>query len=76
MNTRRFIILLVGIASSCLLTDVASAQCGGGYGGGYYGWGIGGVYRSLDFPLERRVPYFAAHPPVYYSYPVARTYGY
>ena len=76
MNTRRFIILMVGIASSCLLTDAANAQCNGGYGGGYYGWGIGGVYRSLDYPLDRRVPYFAAHPPVYYSYPVARTYGY
>jgi len=22
------------------------------------------------------IPYFAKHPPVYYSYPVARTYGY
>lgn len=45
--------------------------------GGYYGYGgIGGVYRSLDYPTERRVPYFAAHPPVYYSFPVPRTYGY
>jgi len=25
---------------------------------------------------ERRIPYFAEHPPVYYSYPVPRTYGY
>ena len=41
----------------------------GGFGG--YGWGLGVLYNSLDF----RVPYFAAHPPVYYSYPVPRTYG-
>lgn len=39
------------------------------------GVGIGGLYRSLDYPTERRVPYFAAHPPVYYSQPVPRTYG-
>ncbi|QDT68421.1 hypothetical protein MalM25_13430 [Planctomycetes bacterium MalM25] len=39
------------------------------------GVGVGGLYRSLDYPTERRVPYFAAHPPVYYSQPVPRTYG-
>ncbi|MEO1497893.1 MAG: hypothetical protein AAFV43_12170 [Planctomycetota bacterium] len=47
----------------------------GGYGG-FYDLGVGGLYRSLDFPTERRVPYFAARPPVYYSRPVPRTYGY
>src|SRR5436305_15351376 len=25
---------------------------------------------------HEHIPYFALHPPVYYSYPVARTYGY
>ena len=25
---------------------------------------------------DRRIPYFAEHPPVYYSHPVARPYGY
>jgi hypothetical protein len=61
-----------------MLTGTATAQCGGGYGGygGGYGWGIGRLYETLDRPLDRRVPYFAAHPPVYYSYPVARPYGY
>ena len=33
---------------------------------------MGYLYNSLDY----NVPYFAAHPPVYYSYPVPRTYGY
>lgn len=75
MNTQRFFLLLVGIASSCLLTDSATAQYGGGYGGSY-GWGVGQLYETLDRPVDRRVPYFAAHPPVYYSYPVARPYGY
>lgn len=61
-------------------------HCGGqgltlGYGGGAgYGWaygmGIAGLYNGLDNYTDYRVPYFAAHPPVYYSYPVPRTYGY
>ena len=61
--------------------DQCSANGFGGYGGYYgpglygYGLGIGQLYRSLDFPLDRRVPYFAARPPVYYSAPVPRTYG-
>jgi hypothetical protein len=51
----------------------ACDNCNGG-GGGWGGWGydIGYLYNSLDY----NVPYFAAHPPVYYSYPVPRTYGY
>ncbi|QDU88683.1 hypothetical protein Pla175_20640 [Pirellulimonas nuda] len=51
-------------------TAACNAQCGGGgYG---YGYGIGALYQSLEY----NVPYFAAHPPVYYSQPVPRTYGY
>ncbi len=46
---------------------------GFGIGGGYdYGWDIAELYRELYHNL----PYFALHPPVYYSYPVPRTYGY
>ena len=55
--------------SSCVVgQDVASAFDGplGGFGYNY-----GALYNSLDY----RVPYFAAHPPVYYSAPVPRTYG-
>ena len=44
---------------------------GGGFGGGW-GWDIGDLYRQL----YNNLPYFALHPPVYYSYPVPRTYGY
>lgn len=48
----------------------------GGLGYGWaYGVGIGGLYNGLDRPSDYRVPYFAAHPPVYYSHPVPRTYG-
>src|SRR4051812_29141303 len=42
---------------------------GGGYDGG---WDIADLYRQL----YQNLPYFALHPPVYYSYPVPRTYGY
>ena len=47
----------------------ASAQMGfgpGGYGLGYFNYGYN----------QPRIPYYALYPPVYYSYPVARTYGY
>ena len=50
---------------------------GGGLGiavgnGGDYGWDIAELYREL----YNNLPYFALHPPVYYSEPVPRTYGY
>src|SRR3954471_9221864 len=46
---------------------------GNGFGGGYdCGWDIAELYREL----YNNLPYFALHPPVYYSCPVPRTYGY
>jgi hypothetical protein len=47
----------------------ASAQMGfgpGGYGLGYFNYGYN----------QPRIPYYALYPPVYYSYPVARPYGF
>jgi hypothetical protein len=41
-------------------------------GDGDYGWDIAELYRELF----NNLPYFALHPPVYYSEPVPRTYGY
>jgi hypothetical protein len=50
----------------------------GGFGCGFGGccdWG--GWSYDFGYLLDYyRVPYFAACPPVYYSYPVPRTYGY
>jgi hypothetical protein len=57
-------LLLVGTAAT-----TAQAQFGfgpGGYGLGFYNY----QYN------QPRIPYYALYPPVYYSYPVARTYGY
>jgi hypothetical protein len=36
----------------------------------------GGYWWGYDAPYERdHIPFYALHPPVYYSYPVARAYG-
>ena len=45
-----------------------------GFGGGGYSdiYGYAELYREL----YNNLPYFALHPPVYYSVPVPRTYGY
>ncbi|WP_442481348.1 hypothetical protein [Aeoliella sp. SH292] len=56
-----------------------TSQAYDGYGYGYglgYGLGVGGLYNGLSSYSDYRVPYFAAHPPVYYSHPVARPYGF
>jgi hypothetical protein len=70
----QLVILLVMVAALFVAAPVATAQGGDGCFGGGWGWGydLGYLYNSLDY----NVPYFAAHPPVYYSYPVPRTYGY
>ena len=62
----------------CLTLAVAALQfvsresqagwpCGGGYG----------FYPGLQYSIygQDYIPYFSRHPPVYYSYPVPRTYG-
>jgi hypothetical protein len=56
-----------------LITISSSASAFWPYQGGYNGWYGGDVYYS-NYSQES-VPYYALHPPVYYSYPVARTYG-
>ncbi len=54
-----------------LQTSEAAAQFGaGGYGLGFFNYG------SRSYANVYRVPYYSMFPPVYYSYPVARTYGY
>jgi hypothetical protein len=66
----QLMILLVIVAATFAAAPTAHAQnCNNGWAWGY---DMGGLYNSLDY----NVPYFAAHPPVYYSYPVPRTYGY
>lgn len=52
------------------LSIAASAQCP--YGSPWNCYGGEGYYSNYS---QESIPYFALHPPVYYSYPVYRTYG-
>ncbi|MEX0939486.1 MAG: hypothetical protein WDZ59_16605 [Pirellulales bacterium] len=72
MNRTLGTMLLLAAALAVVGGSSAQAQdpcCGGAYYG--YGFGVNRFYQS-----NRQIPYFALHPPVYYSYPVPRTYGY
>lgn len=65
---RQLLLLMVLVAAFGAGAAPAARACDGhGFDCGY-GW----LYQSLQY----NVPYFAAYPPVYYSYPVPRTYGY
>jgi hypothetical protein len=76
MITRLGSVLVVALALLAVEAPEAKAQCGAsGYGGmgfGGYGYDVGRLYGVL----AQKVPYYAAFPPVYYSAPVPRTYGY
>jgi hypothetical protein len=75
MNIRRTLMIAVIVSAAGTLSGQAHAQCGpygGGWGGGWGAWDVGQLYGVL----ADEVPYFAAFPPVYYSQPVPRTYGY
>lgn len=73
MNFRRTLMMAAIVSAAGTLGGQAHAQCGP-YGGGYgFGaWDMGRLYGVM----ADNVPYFAAFPPVYYSAPVPRTYGY
>jgi hypothetical protein len=62
------------VVIACCAPD-ASAQVvfgqPGAYGLGVFDYGSGGYWGG-----NYRIPYYALFPPVYYSYPVARPYGY
>jgi hypothetical protein len=61
--------LAVAFAAGSALSAQAQFPC---YGGGFGGYGGGyNVYATSDRP-----PFYAMFPPVYYSYPVPRPYGY
>jgi hypothetical protein len=71
MNAR---LILVGLGVVGVLGCVDRMN-GQGWAGGYpyapyWGYGCPTIYSTES------VPYYCLHPPVYYSYRVARTYGY
>ena len=65
LSVRRIMAGVVAAAGLSIAASNADAQ--------YYGYNFAPSYNvySLD-----RIPHFAQFPPVYYSYPVARPYGY
>ena len=87
MISKSFVGVLL-IAFSLVVLPAASEAGGGlgywgpgcgGYGGGFFGGygGYGGYGCGLCGPYAGwQTPYFAWNPPVYYSYPVAYSYGY
>jgi hypothetical protein len=62
----RLLALAVVLAAAVTTNEARAQYCDN------YGYGYGYLYDSLGY----NVPYYAAFPPVYYSYPVPRTYGY
>ena len=75
MNLRLVLVMLVAL--SFAMVDVAPAQAQyGAYGGCGYGFGGAWDVGRLYSVLAQNVPYYSAFPPVYYSAPVPRTYGY
>lgn len=68
------LMLMAGAAFLTGFGSTANAQMGmGGYGLGYGFLGNGPYNNLYD---AGPIPYFSLYPPVYYSQPVPRTYGY
>jgi hypothetical protein len=72
MTLKRTVLLAAALSASLAAGNRTQAQCGYGAVGGYGYWDVGRLYSVL----ADNVPYYAAFPPVYYSHPVPRTYGY
>jgi hypothetical protein len=73
LKSRYVLAMFLGMTCSMLVAGDAKAQYGMNAGCGYgYGFDVGQLYRVM----ADNVPHFAAFPPVYYSAPVPRTYGY
>jgi hypothetical protein len=73
MNSKWVIWALLAASATFGLPNAAAAA-----DGLYSSWrGLAPwAYLPPSIYVQERSPYFALHPPVYYSYPVARTYGY
>ncbi len=69
-------VLALAVVAAALLTLPATADAQGPAFSPYVAWGSYGPYPYLGSVNQPKVPYYALYPPVYYSYPVARPYGY
>lgn len=66
----RFLAAMLLCAAALVLATAREAAADGPYFAGYWPTWQWSVY------LRENVPYYALNPPVYYSIPVARPYGY
>ena len=76
MKLARAIALLVAVLLVWSAAQPAQAQI---LGQGVHGFGHAGFYGYSSPYASGRIPtppYFSIHPPVYYSAPIPRTYGY
>jgi hypothetical protein len=56
----------------CLICLICTQIAFGGYYDSLYPWGYWYPYAANSY---ESIPYYALHPPVYYSHPIARSYG-
>src|SRR5262245_53868287 len=73
MTFRRLLIVLVAVA---MVLGVSAGLASASQPYADCGWGGGACYPFYSLYGREHIPYFALHPPVYYSYPLPRTYGY
>ena len=67
--------LAAALAAAVLISTAAGSAAQAQVGCGGYGYGCIDIGRLYSV-LAQNVPYYAAFPPVYYSGPVPRAYGY
>jgi hypothetical protein len=68
MNAKKQLLIVAAIVAICVIPTMTQAA------NGFCGWGGWGNWGYTGYTAEY-VPYYAMHPPVYYSYPVPRAYG-
>ncbi|MCA9264319.1 MAG: hypothetical protein KDA60_10745 [Planctomycetales bacterium] len=71
-------LLAILVLALCVVPSVSNAQCHDlGWGSGQWPY-YSPAFQTTPYTLGQVPvpPYFALHPPVYYSAPVARPYGY
>ena len=75
MNLRRIAVVLMTLV---MVLGMGAGMAAAEQPAPGWGWGCGIPFYYPFYAQYGResIPYFALHPPVYYSYPVPRTYGY
>jgi hypothetical protein len=77
LKTKCLVFVLACMAWLVLAGSSQAQMQGGGLGFG--GYGYGGWWTGIPYGFAQsqdQLPYFSKYPPVYYSRPVARPYGY